>query len=120
MSGWDPGHEDEVHTLDVGSDRLRLTVVLPSYYVYVPEQHHHLHISSSDEVRLEISFAKSRGEDVGEQALTVRDDEVLRPRCQLPALGSGIHSRMPGKALAPAARDSHYYYCADSGSGHWL
>lgn len=36
-------------TLDANSKSLRLTVVLPSYYMYLPDQHHHLHIGSSDE-----------------------------------------------------------------------
>ena len=36
-------------TLDVDTKSLRLTVVIPSYFMFLPDQHHHLHISSSDE-----------------------------------------------------------------------
>jgi len=49
MSAWDPAAEKHVHILDTDSRTLHLTVVLPSYYMFVPDQHHHLHVSSSDE-----------------------------------------------------------------------
>ena len=41
--------ERAVKTLDPGAEGLRLTVVLPRHYAFVPDQHHHLHVSSSDE-----------------------------------------------------------------------
>jgi len=49
VSAWDPDAEGHVHILDVDTNNLRLTVVLPSYYMFLPDQHHHLHFSSSDE-----------------------------------------------------------------------
>ena len=49
MSAWDPSAERHVHILDADGSTLRLTVVLPSYYMFLPDQHHHLHVSSSDE-----------------------------------------------------------------------
>ena len=49
MSAWDPSAERHVHTLDADGSKLRLTVDLPSYFKFLPDQHHHLHISSSDE-----------------------------------------------------------------------
>lgn len=41
--------ERVVKTVDPRAKDLRLTVVLPSYFMFIPDQHHHLHISSSDE-----------------------------------------------------------------------
>jgi hypothetical protein len=41
--------EHVVKTVDPGAESMRLTVVLPSYFMFVPDQHHHLHIASSDE-----------------------------------------------------------------------
>jgi hypothetical protein len=41
--------EQVVMTTGLGAEWLRLTVVLPSHYMYIPDQHHHMHISSSDE-----------------------------------------------------------------------
>jgi len=41
--------EHVLQTLDLDSRSLRLTVVIPSDYMFLPDQHHHLHISSSDE-----------------------------------------------------------------------
>jgi hypothetical protein len=41
--------EHVVKTVDPGAEHLRVTVVLPSYFAFVPDQHHHLHIASSDE-----------------------------------------------------------------------
>jgi hypothetical protein len=45
----DLGGERMVKTVDLQVRDLRLTVVLPSYFMFIPEQHHHLHIGSSDE-----------------------------------------------------------------------
>lgn len=41
--------EHVVRTVDPGAHELRLTVVLPAYFQFVPDRHHHLHVSSSDE-----------------------------------------------------------------------
>ena len=41
--------EHVLQTMGLDADSLRLTVVLPSYYMFLPDQHHHLHIGSSDE-----------------------------------------------------------------------
>jgi hypothetical protein len=49
MSVWLPDTDDQVHILDVDTDTMRLTVVLPSFYMFLPDQHHHLHMTSSDE-----------------------------------------------------------------------
>jgi hypothetical protein len=49
MSVWLPDTEDHVHILDQDTDSMRLTVVLPSYYMFLPDQHHHLHFTSSDD-----------------------------------------------------------------------
>ncbi len=49
MSVWNSTTEEYVHTLDKDTKTLRLTVVLPSYYMFLPDQHHHLHVTSSEE-----------------------------------------------------------------------
>ena len=54
MSVWNSTTEEIVHTLDPDSRTLRLTVVLPSYYMFLPDQHHHLHITSSDETVISV------------------------------------------------------------------
>ncbi|UCC92208.1 MAG: hypothetical protein JSW25_05905 [Thermoplasmata archaeon] len=54
MSVWLPDTEDHVHTLDQDSDTMRLTVVLPSYYMYLPDKHHHLHFTSTDEAVISV------------------------------------------------------------------
>jgi hypothetical protein len=41
--------EHVIMKVDPGAEGLRLRVVLPRHYMFVPDQHHHLHIASSDE-----------------------------------------------------------------------
>jgi hypothetical protein len=41
--------EQVIMKVDPGAEGLRLTVVLPRHYTFVPDQHHHLHVASSDE-----------------------------------------------------------------------
>jgi hypothetical protein len=50
MSVWLPDADDHMHIVDDTTDSMRLTVVLPSPYMFLPDQHHHLHITSSDEM----------------------------------------------------------------------